>query len=84
MHVAERLAVVLPADRFRIAVISRHFGEEIPADDVANRLGIPMLASERHAMLIVDYLMELERAAWSSLYHRLADSGLRMSEKEGV
>ncbi|AJY11155.1 hypothetical protein DB771_18070 [Burkholderia sp. AU29985] len=82
MHVAEKLTVVLPVDRFRIAVISRHFGEEIQSDDVANKLGIPLLVSQRHTTLIVDYLMELERAAWSSLYHRLADSGLRVSEKE--
>ncbi|MBR8417994.1 hypothetical protein K6W16_06545 [Burkholderia dolosa] len=49
---------------------------------MANKLGIPLLVSQRHTTLIVDYLMELERAAWSSLYHRLADSGLRVSEKE--
>lgn len=75
-HVARVLPVVPPVKEFRVAVIMKYYGEKVHPEDVAEKLGIPEYAAERHTTAIRKCIRELQKDGLTALSERLDEIGM--------
>lgn len=75
---SRRLPVVPPVKEFRVAVLMKYYGEKVNAADVADKLGIPEHAAERHATAIRRCIRELQKNGLTALNERLDEIGMLM------
>ncbi len=64
--------------RFRVAVISKFFGEKITIKEAAADADLSLRTAERHAAAINRYLKDGEKAALTAFYARLDEVGMLM------
>jgi hypothetical protein len=79
-HVARVLPVVPPIKEFRVAVIMKYYGEKLDPLDVAEKLGIPNHAAERHTTAIRRCLRELQKDGLTALDERIDEIGMLMRD----
>lgn len=78
-HVAQVLEVVPPVKEFRVAVIMKYYGEKVHPKDVAERLGIPADAAERHTTAIRKCIRDLQKDGLTAMNERLDEIGMLVS-----